>query len=90
MMMMMMMTKKEGSDGKREGQRGRTDPGKESVLLQSLPVAVAASQRQYNHKTCFIFGIICGREKEMHLERRNRHNQIFLCYALLTAVIFLG
>lgn len=52
--------KGKGNDGKREGQRGRSDPEEESGLLQFLPVAAAASQSQYNHKTCLIFGIICG------------------------------
>lgn len=86
-----MMTKEKGSDGKREGQRGRSDPEKESGLLQFLPVAAAAaSQNQNNHKMCLIFGIICGGGTKMHLERTRANNDILLSYALLNAVMFLG
>lgn len=37
----------------------------EAVLFRTLPVAVATSQRQINHKMCFIFGIICGRKRSI-------------------------
>lgn len=67
---MVMMTKEKGSDGKREGQRGRSDPEKESGLLRFLPVAAAASQNQNNHKMCLIFGVICGEETKMNLFER--------------------
>lgn len=88
-----MMTKERGSDRKREGQRrsdGEIEAEGEPVLFRTLPVAVATSQRQYNHRTCFIFGNICGRKKEVFLKELIEKNDIFICYAaLLNAIIFL-
>lgn len=84
-----MMTKEKGSDGKREGQRGRSDPEKELGPLWFLPVAAAASQNQNNQRMCLIFGNICGGGgTKMHLERTRANNDIFRSYALLNAVMF--
>lgn len=83
-----MMTKEKGSDGKREGQRGRSDPEKESGLLRFLPVAAAASQNQNNHKMCLIFGVICGEEAKMPLKRTHA-NDLFLYYALTQSCFLL-
>lgn len=93
-----MMTKERGSEGKREGQRrrrrrsgGEKETEGEPVLFGTLPVEVATSQRQYNHRMCLKFGIICGRKKRRAFGRTRRHDDIFICCAgLLSAIIFLG
>lgn len=62
--------KKRGERGGRLGEGGRErgvtkeerGVDEKHLLIENLPVAVAASQRQYNHRMCFIFSIICWKK----------------------------